>query len=127
MTPCFAKLILHELFCNLRADPVDAVKVGITWAGKWYIDPVIAFGGASGMAAFRVVVDAIAHIVGNHGSTILLYVDALVTVSPKDTADKNFDDLADLITDLGVPMNPDKKTPPCRTFTSLGMTIDIDS
>ena len=48
-------------------------------------------------------------------------------VSPRDTTDKNFDILADLITELGLPINLDKKTLPSKTVTCLGITIDIDS
>ena len=38
-----------------------------------------------------------------------------------------FQKLSDLLTELGLPMNPDKKNPPCRSLTCLGITINIDS
>ena len=73
------------------------------------------------------VADAIAHIMGKPNCKIFPYVDDLVMVSPRDTANKYFDILADLITEHGLPINPDKITPPSKTLTCLGITIDIDA
>ena len=51
--PMLFKIDVARAFRNLRANPVDAVKLGICWADKWYIDPRIVFGWASGTSAFR--------------------------------------------------------------------------
>ena len=114
-------------FYNLRADPVDAVKVGITGAAKWYIDPGIAFGWTSGTVTFQMVADAISHIMGKNNCKIFPYLDDLVIVSPRDNAEKKFYILVDLITELGLPMNQDKKTPLSKILICLSITFDIDS
>ena len=87
--PMLCKIDIARAFCNLRANPVDAVKVGITWAGQWYIDRVMAFGWASGTAAFQMVADAIAHIMCKHNCKIFPYMDEVVMVLSRDIADKN--------------------------------------
>ena len=51
--PMLFKIDVAHAFRNLRVDPVDAVKLGICWADKWYVDPVITFGWASGTSAFQ--------------------------------------------------------------------------
>ena len=36
--PVIFKVDIVRGFCNLRVDPVDALKLGISWEGKYYID-----------------------------------------------------------------------------------------
>ena len=125
--PMLFKIDVSRAFRNLRADPVDAVKLGICWADKWYIDPAIAFGWASGTSAFQMVADAISFIMAKENCKIFAYVDDFIGVAPRAVAATHFQKLSDLLTELGLPMNPQKKTPPCRSLTCLGITINIDA
>ena len=61
-----------------------------------------------------------------HEAKMFAYIDDYILVSPKATADAHFQRLASLLTDLGLPSNQDKQTPPCRTLTCLGIQIDLD-
>ena len=61
-----------------------------------------------------------------HKAKMFAYIDDYILVSPKATADAHFRRLASLLTDLGLPSNPDKQTSPCRTLTCLGIQIDLD-
>ena len=125
--PMLFKIDVARAFRNLRADPVDAVKLGICWADKWYIDPAIAFGWASGTSVFQMVADAISFIMAKENCKIFAYVDDFIGVAPRAVAAAHFQRLSDLLTELGLPMNPQKKTPPCRSLTCLGITINIQS
>ena len=58
---------------------------------------------------------------------IFAYVDDFIGVASRPVAATHFQKLSDLLTELGLPMNPHKKTPPCRSLTCLGITIDIDA
>ena len=125
--PMLFKIDVARAFRNLRADHVDALKLGISWADKWYIDPAIAFGWASGTSAFQMVADAISFIMAKENCKIFAYMDDFIGVAPRAVAATHFQKLSDLLTELGLPMNPQKKTPPCRSLTCFGITINIDA
>ena len=54
------------------------------------------------------------------------YIDNYIIVSSKGSGDDHFRRLASLLTEPGLPSNPDKQTPPCRKFTCLGIQIDLE-
>ena len=58
---------------------------------------------------------------------VFAYIDDYILVSTDDLADSHFEDLHDLIADLGLPINPDKKIAPTRRLTCLGISIDLDT
>ena len=73
------------------------------------------------------VADAISFIMVKENCEIFAYVNDFIGVAPRAVAGTYFQKLSDILTELGLPMNPDKKTPPCRSLTCLGITINIDS
>ena len=48
-----------------------------------------------------------------------------ILVTHRDKADDAFHYLLQLLTELGLPMKPDKLFPPCSSLTCLGITIDL--
>ena len=52
-------------------------------------------------------------------------MDDFVVVAEEGLAEGLFCDLANLFTEVGLPMNPDKIIPPSTSITCLGITIDI--
>ena len=50
--PVIFKVDIARAFRNLRVDPADALKLGIFWEGKYYIDGSAAFGWAHSSASF---------------------------------------------------------------------------
>ena len=121
-----AKIDVARAFRNLRVDPADALKLGIRWKDDAFIDVSAAFGWVHGSAAFQRCSDAVTFIMTRHKAKMFAYIDDYILVSPKATADAHFRRLASLLTDLGLPSNPDKQTPPSRTLTCLGIQIDLD-
>ena len=57
---------------------------------------------------------------------MVAYIDDYGIISPKATAQHHFDTLASILSQLGLPSNQDKQTPPCRALTCLGIKIDLD-
>ena len=120
------KIDVARAFRNLRVDPVDSLKLGIMWNGNYYADLAVAFGWTHGSAAFQILSDAIAHIVAKAGIKLHCYIDDYIAVVPKTKADDKFKHVCDLLTELGLPLNYDKLTPPTKRLTCLGIDINID-
>ena len=118
---------IGRAFRNLRVDPADALKFGIQWRQKYYIDGAAAFGWAHGSAAFQMVSDAVVHIMSTRGYKIFAYIDDFVAVLPSDVATEAFQALYGLICELGLPINLDKVIPPCKALTCLGIHINLET
>ena len=86
----------------------------------------MAFGWIHGSASFQLVADVITHIMKRKGFKSFAYIDDFILVNPKPKAKKAFDTLTDLLQELGLPMNDDKRTPPTRALTCLGIHIDLN-
>ena len=107
-----AKIDIARAFRNLRIDPADTFKFGLKWQNKYYLDVSAVFGWVHGSAAFQLASDAISDAMRRKGHHVFAYIDDYILVSTEDLAQAHFEDLYDLISDLGLPMNPDKKPPP---------------
>ena len=108
-------------------DPVDAVKFGIKWQGKCFLDRVVAFGWVHGTSAFYMLSDAVTHLMAKRQYKIFAYIDDYVIVVTKDTANLAFQDLWNLLLELGLPINETKLTPPSRALTCLGINVNVDT
>ena len=122
-----SKIDVARAFRNLRVDPVDALKFGITWQGSHYVDGAIAFGWIHRSSAFQMTSDAIAHIMQTKNYKIFAYTDDYIMVGSKAHTERAFHELTALLTELGLPMNLDKRTPPTKALTCLGIRIDVAS
>ena len=122
-----AKIDMARAFRNLRVDPADTFKFGLKWGGGYYLDVAVAFGWTHGSSAFQMTSDAIVHIMSKENCKIFAYIDDYVIVSAENDAWRHFDKLSALLTELGLPMNENKRSPPTRVITCLGITIDLDN
>ena len=107
--PLIFKIDVARAFRNLRVDPVDALKFGLSWRNALYIDADVTFGWMHGSAAFQMVADTISHIMASSGSVINTYIDDFIVVAPRARAREQYDRLSDLLDTFGLPMNPSKK------------------
>ena len=121
------KIDIARAFRNLRVDPADAFKFGIQWKGQYYLDVSVAFGWVHGSAAFHMLSDVITYVMAWQSFRIFAYIDDFVAVSPTHLSCEAFCALSDLIRRLGLPMNEDKRSPPCKALTCLGINIDLAS
>ena len=115
--PVIFKIDVARAFRNLRVDPVDAVKFGISWGGRSYVDLIVAFGWTHGSVAFQMTSDAIVFIMEGMGCKVHAYIDDYVIVAQRGLAFDHFSNLVNLLQELGLPMNEDKKTPPSDLIT----------
>ena len=86
--PVFFKVDVARTFQNLRVDPVDATKFGISWDGMYYLDPSVTFGWTHGSAAFQMVSDAVTHILKASGCCIFPYIDDYIRVASHNDAQR---------------------------------------
>ena len=121
------KVDVARAFRNLRADPVDSLKFGIYWRGKYYVDVGIACGWTHGSASFQILSDAIAYIMSKEGIQLRCYIDDYIAVVPKSMAHAAFTRLCDVLNELGLPINHDKLTPPTKALTCLGIEFNIEN
>ena len=125
--PMIFKIDVARAFRNLRVDPVDVLKLGMSWGGQYYLSSAVVFGWKHGTASFQLVADAISHIMAQEGCKVLAYVDNFLVVAERHMALKFYNRLSNLFAELGLPMNLDKKTPPTKSLTCLGISIDIEA
>ena len=123
--PVLYKIGVARAFRNIRVDPVDTVKLGIHWQDQYFLDLSVAFGWAHGSATFQHVSDVIVHLMRRKGYGLVAYIDDYVGIAPAKDAQAQFDYLSALLTRLGLPMNPDKRVPPSKVLTCLGIQVDI--
>ena len=121
-----AKVDVSRAFRNLRIDPGDALNFGIQWRGRQYLDAAAAFGWVHGSGAFQMASDAIPFLMAKRGYKMFPYIDDYILVTHRANADDAFQYLVYLLTDLGLPMNPDKLCPPTTSLTCLGITINVE-
>ena len=74
---------------------------------------------------FQMTSDAIAFMMKGFSCKVHAYIDDYVVVAPRDRAYGFFDALVNLLQELDLPMNADKKTLPAEVITCLGIQIDI--
>ena len=122
-----AKIDISRAFRNLRVDPADAVKFGIKWKGRYYLDRAVAFGWVHGSGAFQMASDAVTHIMSQDNCHTFAYIDDFILVAEENDAHRHFNKLSEIFDELGLPMNTDKCCPPTRLLTCLGITFDLDN
>ena len=103
--PMLFKVDVARAFRNLRVDPVDCIKLGIKWKDQYFIDKAIAFGWIHGTAAFQLCSDVIAYIMKARGISLHCYIDDYIAVLPRASAWNAFEQLCDLLEELGLPIN----------------------
>ena len=121
------KVDISRAFRNVPVDPGDAIHLGIKWGDQYYIDKFLAFGAIHGTAIFERITNFIRYILANKGVTVYNYIDDIYACCHKDQAQTAFRALTDVIRSVGLPINPSKLFPPCKTLSILGIVVDVDS
>ena len=73
------------------------------------------------------VSDAVTYIMAMRHHKVLAYIDDYIIIAPPETANQAFDDLYQLLNDLGLPINNKNVSAPCRALTCLGICVNLDS
>ena len=85
------------------------------------------FGWTHGSASFQMVADAIVYVMSEAGCLVRADIDDFLVSAPRDKAQGYFKMLSDLFDTLGLPMNSDKKIPPCKSLICLGMEVNLSN
>ena len=120
------KLDISRAFRNVRIDPGDALHLGICWKGKFFLDKNLPFGAVHGTAIFERITDLIRYILAKRGFTIYNYIDDIYACCHKDKAQACFDTLVQVLTEIGLPINPKKLHPPCTRLSIMGIVVDVN-
>ena len=72
--PMLFKIDVARAFQNLKVDPVDVLKLGMSWGGQYYLSSEVVFGWKHGTASFQLVANAISYIMAQENCKILAYV-----------------------------------------------------
>ena len=85
-----SKIDVARAFRNLRVDPVDALKFGIQWQGKYFIDKGVAFGWVHGSSAFQMTSDAVTYIMKTKNHHMWAYIDDYILIGSKEATEAAF-------------------------------------
>ena len=69
--------------------------------------------------------DFVTHLLANAGHWTCSYLDNIIGVAPSRSANNTFLALTNQISSLGLPINPEKVSPPVTHLTCLGIDIDV--
>ena len=125
--PKLIKIDISRAFRIIRVDPGDAIKLGMQFGGKYYLDRSLAFGAVNCTAIFQRVTDAIRKILACRGVRVWNYIDDIFACVEEDSADAAFTELKGLIINLGLPINPDKVVTPSDVMVCMGIEVDASN
>ena len=115
------KVDISWAFRNVRIDLGDTLHLRICWKGKFFLDKNVAFGAVHGTAIFERITDLIRYILAKRGFTIYNYIDDIYACCHKDKAQACFDTLVQVLTEIGLPINPKKLHTPVLVCLSWAL------
>ena len=117
------KIDIKRAFRHVKIDPLDYDLLGLFWEGH-FIDTCLPFGTRHGTQIFQRLSDSIRYILRARGFPIVNYVDDFVGFGTPSQAKLAFDQLYEIIQDLGLTISQKKLVPPSTKVTCLGVVID---
>ena len=122
--PKLMKIDISRAFRNVPIDPGDALKLGMNFEGKFYVDRSLAFGAVNGTAIFQRISDAIRKILSKEHITVWNYIDDIFACVSAQRAQEVFQRVEQLILELGLPINDTKVVRPADSMTCVGIEVD---
>ena len=116
---CLFKIDIAQASQNFSIDPGDALKFGIKWENKYFLDISVCFGWVHGSANFQMVSDSITHYMALLGPKIFAYIDDFIAILLVSKAKQASDIFSGLLQILDLPITPDKKVPHCNDLICL--------
>ena len=104
----------------------DAIHLGMTWRNKYYVVKFLAFWAVHRTAIFQRITDFIRFILAKQGICIFNYIDDIHACCHIDTAEHAFQSLNSVITEVGLPMNPQKVFFPTTSLAIMGIVVDVN-
>ena len=121
------KVDISRAFRQLKVDPGDLDLLGLKHQ-SYFIDQSVPFGYRHGSVFFEKVTDGIRCIMRQQGFPHLYnYVDDLIYCGLPSNINQSFETLLELLTKLGLTINPKKLVAPCTSLVWLGVLINTET
>ena len=121
------KVEIIRAFRQLKVDPGDLDLLGLKHQ-SYFVDQSVTFGYRHGSVFFEKVTNSIRYIVKQHGFPYLYnYVDNLIYCGLPSNIHQSFETLLELLTQLGLAINPKRLVAPCTSLVCLGILINTET
>ena len=117
------KIDLSRAFRHVKIDPKDYNLLGLS-SDDIYFDSCLPFGFKFGSAIFQKLSDAVRYIMSKFGFQVTNYIDDIIGHSVASKAEKSFDTLYNVLTELGFDISYKKVVSPATKVVCLGVEID---
>ena len=119
------KVDLSRAFRQLPIDPSDYNLLCLKWDNKYYSDKFCPFGHRFGSLSCSRLSDFFRYIMYQKNHVIFSYVDDLLGVGLGSTIHDSFNELLQLLQDLGFPISKSKLRSPSFVCNCLGIIINV--
>ena len=121
------KVDISRAFRQLKVDPGDLDLLGFKHK-SYFIDQSVPFGYRHGSVFFEKVTDSIRYFMRQQGFPHLYnYVDNLIYCGFPSNIHQSFENLLELLTQLGLTINPKKLVAPSTSLICLGILINTET
>ena len=117
------KVDISRAFQKVKVDPGDYDLLGLQWQGV-YVDTYIPFGTRHGSQIFQRLSSGVRYIMRQKGFPMIDYIDDYVGVGVLSVTHASYEELLDLMDQLGLTISDKKLVPPSTCVTCLGVMID---
>ena len=118
------KVDLTRGYRQIKIDSGDVHFLGYVFRGKFYFDIALAMGAASSARCCQMVTSAVVFIYTKFGYFAVNYLDDIGGAEDDQTAERAYDNLLQLLHNVGLQIAPNKCCPPCTIMTFLGVEVN---
>ena len=119
------KIDISRAFRHVKIDPADYKYLGLHFQ-DYFLDSCLPFSFRHGSAIFQRLSDAVRYIMGTRGHNVTNYIDDIIGYAVKSQAQASFDNLYNLLQDLGFKISKNKLVEPTTRATCLGVELDTE-
>ena len=119
------KIDISRAFRHVKIDPADYKYLGLHFQ-DYFLDSCLPFGFRHGSAIFQRLSDAVRYIMATRGHNVTNYIDDIIGYAVKSQAQASFDNLYNLLQDLGFKISKNKLVEPTTRATCLGVELDTE-
>ena len=117
---------LSRAYRQFAVNPMDWPLLGIYWNGAWAFDCRLPFGSRMSSFVMQSVADFITRALAVRSIKTHMYLDDIIVISPtKAIADRDYQAVLALLSDLGLAVAASKLQPPSPSLVWLGIFIDV--
>ena len=117
---------LKKAYKQILVDPGDWNFLGLKWNGKLYFDRTLPMGLRSSAMCCQRITNAVKYIFEQLGYKVVPYLDDLGSAAKWSDAKDTFDQLGDLLIQVGLTESVNKACEPSTKMLFLGVLFDTD-